>query len=165
MIKGYMQTLNAKRNLNYNDTGWVILAELPFMDFLSDQDQTDGPVVTSMFQTLRELGMSPDDTENIAWTVARFSREALVPTRQGRLEFPEWIRIFCQKKMIDDVNATVSSRPSEQDKQQNQMLPDFAVGRIGGWGYFMIERGEDLRSDSSAISKSYIDLYLYKEGD
>lgn len=160
-----MQTSNAKRNLNCDDTGWVLLAELPFTDFLSDQDQRDEPVIRSMFQTLRELGMSPEDTENIAWTVARFSREALTPTRQGRSEFPEWIRIFCQKKMIDDVNATISSRLSEQDRQQKQMVPDFAVGRIGGWGYFMIERGKDLLPCSSVVPQSYLHLYLYKEGE
>jgi hypothetical protein len=160
-----MQTSNAKGNFNYDDTGWVLLAEIPFMDFLSDQDQRDKPVVSSMLQTLLELGMSREDMENIARTLAGFARKALVRTKQRGLEFPARIRIFCQKKMINDANSAKSARPPEQVKKQRQMFPDFGVSRIGGCGCFMLERGEDLRSASDAIPRSCIDLYLYKEGD
>jgi len=158
-----MQTSNTKRNFNCDDMEWVLLAEFSFTDFLLDQ--RDEPVVRSMFQTLRGSGMSAEDTENIARMVAGFAREALASTRQGRLEFPEWIRIFCQKKVIDDVKAAKSLRLSGQDKQQKQMDPNSAASGIGGWGYFMIERGEDLPPYSSAIPHNYIGLYLYKEGE
>ena len=160
-----MQTSNTKRNFNWDDMGWVLLVELPFMDFLSDP--RDEPVVGSMFQTLQELSISREKTENIARTVAGFAREALMSTLQGRLEFPEWIRIFCQKKMIDDANSAKTSRScrAEQDNKQKQIFPDSGANTVGGWGYFMIERGEDLPPYSSAIPHNYIDLYLYKEGE
>ncbi len=160
-----MQILNTKQNFNCDDRGWVLLAELPFIDFLSDQDQRDESVIKSRFQPLWELGMSPEDSKNIARAVARFAREILTPTRQRRSDFPEWIRIFCQKKMIDDVNATISSLLSEQDKQQKEMVSDFAIGMIGGWGYFMIERSKDLLPYSLPAPQSYLHLYLYKEGE
>ena len=162
-----MQISTVKRNFNCDDMGWVLLAELPFMDFLSDQDQKDEPVVRSMFQTLRELGMSLQEMENIALALARFAREALMPTTQGRSDFPEWIRIFCQKKMIGDANSAKTSRPyhTEQGNKQKQIFPDSGANTVGGWGYFMIERGEDLPPYSSAIPHNYIGLYLYKEGE
>lgn len=158
-----MQTSNNKRNFNCDDTAWILLAELPFMDFLLDQDQRDEPVVNFLIQMLQELGMSAEDMENIARTLAGSVRESLVRTKQKELEFPVRIRVFCQKKMIDDAKSVNSSQPGEQGKKQ--MLPDCRVGRIGGWGCFMIERGEDFRSDFYRIRESYIDLYLYKEGD
>ena len=110
--------------------------------------------------------MLPECTENIARTLAGFAKEALVRTKQGRLEFPGYIRIFCQKKIIDDANSEKTSRPyhTEQGKKQKQIFPDSGANTVGGWGYFMIERGEDLPPYSSAIPHNYIDLYLYKEG-
>jgi hypothetical protein len=162
-----MQTSGAKQNFRSDDPAWVLLVELSLRDFLSDHDWRNGRTAGFLFQTVQELGMSPEYIENIAGTLADFAKEAFVRTKQGRLESPEWIRIFCQKRIIDDANSAKNSRtyPIEQDKKQKQIFPDSRAKTIGGWGYFIIERGEDLRSDPSAISKSYIDLYLYKEGN
>jgi hypothetical protein len=161
-----MQTSNAKQNFRSDDPVWVLHAELSLRDFLSDYDRRDGPTVGLLIQTARELGMLPECTENIAGTLAGFAKEALVRTKQGRLEFPGRIRIFCQKKMIDDANSAKTSRScrAEQDNKQKQIFPDSGANTVGGWGYFMIERGEDLPPYSSAIPHNYIDLYLYKEG-
>jgi hypothetical protein len=156
-----MQTLNANQNFRSKDPVWILLAELSLRDFLSDHDRRDGPTAGLLFQTARELGMSPECMENIARSLAGFAKEALVRTKHGGLEFPGWIRIFCQKKIMDDEKSAKTSRPPKQDKQQNQVFPDSGGG---GWGYFIIERGEDLPPYSSAIPQSYIDLYLYKEG-
>jgi hypothetical protein len=162
-----MQTTNAKQDFNSDDPIWVLLAELSFIDVLPDQDRREEPVVRSLFQTLQELGMSPESMNNIARTLAEFAKEASVHTKQGKLDFPGPIRILCQKKMIDDEGSVKTSQPYniEQGKKQNQIFSEIGTKRTGGWGFFIIERGEDLRSDPSAVSKSYIDLYLYKEGD
>ncbi|HLO27845.1 MAG TPA: hypothetical protein VK249_01840 [Anaerolineales bacterium] len=104
--------------------------------------------------------------ENIARTLAEFVKEASVRTKQGRLEFHGRIRIFCQKKMIADATSAKTSRVyhPEHGKEPTKLLPDSGANTIGGWGYFMIERGEDL-SPSSALSHHSVDLYLYKEGE
>jgi hypothetical protein len=153
-----MQTSNAKQNFSSDDPVWVLLAELSLRDFLSDHDRREEPAAGFLFQALRELGMSPECMEGIARTLAGFARE-LVRTDQGRLEVPGRIRIFCQKKMIDDTNSAKSSRPyhTGQVKEQKQIFPEPGANMIGGWGYFIIERGTDLPPNS-------IDLYLYKEG-
>jgi hypothetical protein len=159
-----MQTANANQNCSSYDPVWVLLAELPLVVFLSDQDWRDEPAVRFLFQTLRELGMSPESVENTAGMLAEFAKEALACTRQGRLESPGRIRMLCQKKIIDDASSVKTSRPPESGKKQKQSFPDSRANMIGGWGYFMIERGGDLPPDSSAIPHNYIDLYLYKEG-
>ena len=162
-----MPTSNAKPNLSSDDPVWVLLAELSLRDFLSDYDRSERSAAGLLFQTARELGMSPECMENIARTLAGFAKEALVRAKQARPEFLGRIRIFCQKKMIGGVNSAKTLRPyyAEQSKKQKQILPDFGKNTIGGWGYFIIERGEDLPPDSSAIPHNSIDLYLYKEGE
>lgn len=158
---------NAKQSFNSDNSEWVLLSELPSIDFLLDQDRREESLVRSLFQTLQELGMLPKDMDNIARTLTDIAKEASVRTKNGRLEVPRRIRILCQKKMIDDEGSVKTSQPYniEQGKKQKQIFSEIGTKRTGGWGYFIIERGEDLRSDRSAISKSYIDLYLYKEGN
>jgi hypothetical protein len=161
-----MQTSNAKQNFRPDDPVWVLLAEFSLRDFLSDQDRMDSSTVGLLFQTMRELGISPESMEEIVRTSAGFAKEASARGKQGRLEFTGRIRIFCQKKMIVGAEAAQPSRPylTEQAKKQKQNLPDSRANKTGGWGYFVIERSEDLPPDSSAIPHNFVDLYLYKEG-
>ena len=159
-----MQPSYVNQSFSSGDPVWVLLAELSISDFLPDQERREGPAAGCLFQALRELGMSPECMEHIATALAGFAREASVRTKQGRLEFAGRIRIFCQKKRINDADSAKPLRPSraEPGKEQKQIFPD---PRVGGWGYFMIERGEDLPPDSSATPHHDIDLYLYKEGE
>lgn len=144
-----MQTSNAGQNFRSDEPVWVLLAELSLSDSLSDHDRGEEPTAGFLIQTSQDWGISPESMENRAGTLAGFAKEALARYEQGRLEFPGRIRIFCQKKMIDD--ASLAKAYS-------------AVQTIDGWGYFLIERGEDLPPDSSATPHHDIDLYLYREG-
>jgi hypothetical protein len=159
-----MQTSNANQSFSSGDPGWVLLAELSVSDFLQDRDREEEPAAGLLFQTLRELEMSPECMENIARALAGFARGPSLRTKQGRLEFSRRVRIFCQKKRIEAANPAHLLRPShtERDQGQKQIFPDPGVG---GWGYFMIARVEVLPPDSSAIPHSCMDLYLYKEGE
>ena len=100
-----MQTSNAKQNFRPDDPLWVLLADLSLGDFLSDHDQIDGSMAGYLFQMVRELGMPLERVENLAMLVTEFTRESPEQYKPGRLEFPARIRIFCQKKIIDDANA------------------------------------------------------------
>ena len=162
-----MHKTNAKQNFRSEDHIWVPLGELSLREFLSDHNRKEGPMAGFLFQMVRKLGMSPEYMEKITRTLAGFAEEALVHHKQGMLEFPGRIRIFSQKKIIDDVNLRKTSIPchTNQDKKHAQSFPDSGMTMIAGWGYFMIEQGEDLLPHSSAIPHNYIDLYLYKEGE
>lgn len=162
-----MQTSNANQTFNSGDPVWVLLSELSLRDFLSDHDRRGMPAAGYLFKMVRELGMSPECMENITRTLAGFAKEALLGYKPGRVELAGRIRIFCQKKMIEDANSAKPSSPhhTEQHKRPEQIFPDSGVNPIGGWGYFMIERGGDFPTDSSIIPHSDIDLYLYREGE
>ena len=162
-----MHTSNARKSSSSGDPAWVLLAEVSLSDFLPDQGRREEPAAGFLFQSLQELAMSPECMKNIARTLAGFAREASSRFKQGRLEFPGRIRIFCQKKRINEANLAKPSGPSQAKpgKEQKQLFPDSGANTMGGWGYFMIERGEDLPPDSYATPHHDIDLYLYKEGE
>jgi hypothetical protein len=88
-------------------------------------------------EMVRELAIAMDGVEDIGMTLRSFAREALLHFKQGNLESAERMRIFCQKKMINQETK-------------------------GGWGYFVIERARDA-SSSDCIERLY-DFYIYEEG-
>ena len=159
--KQNMHTSNAKHKSD--DPVWHILAEISFQDYLSDHDPRAETTSRSLFQMLQELGVSPECVENIARTLAGFVKEVLERDIQERQESPGRIQIFCQKKILDDVNPLKTSATDRniQGKKHTQSFPDSETIMIGGWGYFMIERGENL--PSSVTPQICVDLYLYKE--
>ena len=158
-----MHTSNTKHNYKSDDLMWHLLAEFSLHDFLSDHDRRTETAAGSLFQLLQELGMSPEFVENIARTLAGFVKEVLERDKQERQESPGRIQIFCQKKILDDVNPLKTSATDRniQGKKHTQSFPDSETIMIGGWGYFMIERGENL--PSSVTPQICVDLYLYKE--
>jgi hypothetical protein len=161
-----MQTSNAKENFSSDDPVWVLLAELLFSDFLSDHDRKDGLMAGLMFQMGQELGMPLACVENIAMLVTEFAKESPVDYKQEGSEFPPRIRIFCQKKIIEDANAARATSQldhTEQAMEHSPMILDFGTKMNGGWGCFLIERGGNV-SDASLSSHYLVDLYLYREG-
>jgi hypothetical protein len=134
-----MQTSFANQHGRSNDPVWQFLAEYSLSEFLSDHDKESELSAGLLFQTMRESSIPIERIENIEVTFRRFAREALMHFKQGRMELPGRIRIFCNKKMID-----------EEMK--------------GGWGFFVIERSRD-SSTSDWSDPHLIDLYLYKEGE
>jgi len=162
-----MQTSNAEQNFRSADPVWVLLAELSLGDFLSDHDQRDEPTAGYLFQMVRELGMPFECMENIAKLVTEFAKESPVHYKQEGLEFPARIRIFCQKKIIDDANAArTTSRPyhTEQAMHHSPMILDLGTKMNGGWGCFLIKKGGNVSDDASLSSHHLVDLYLYREG-
>ena len=162
-----MKTSNAKQKFSSEDAVWILLAELSVGDFLSDQYGSEEPTAGYLFQMVRELGMPLDCVENIAMLVSEFAKESPVHDKQERLEFPEWIRIFCQKKIIDDANAaraTSRSYPTEQAMKHSRKILDSGTKMKGGWGCFLLKRGANVSEDASLSSHHVVDLYLYREG-
>jgi hypothetical protein len=162
-----MQISNDKQDFRSDNPVWVLLAELLFSDFLSDHDRRDEPTVGLLFQTVQKLGMPLECMENIAMLVTEFTKESPVYYKQEGPEFPPRIRIFCQKKILDDANAArATSQPdhTEQAMEHSPMILDFGTKMNGGWGCFLIERGCNVSDDASLRSHHLVDLYLYREG-
>lgn len=114
-----------------------------------------------------EFGMPLECVETIARLVTEFDKGSPGHDKQEGLEFPERIRIFCQKKIMDNANAVrASSRTyhTEQAIEHSLMIPDFGAKMDGGWGCFLIKRGSNVSGAASLRSHHFVDLYLYREG-
>jgi hypothetical protein len=162
-----METSNTKQKFSSDDPVWILLADLSLGDFLSDQDRREEPTAGYLLQTVRELGMPLECMENIAMLVTEFATESPVHYKQEGSEISARIRIFCQKKIVDGVNAArATSRPchTEQAMHHSPMILDFGTKMNGGWGCFLIRRGANVSDDASLSSPHVVDLYLYREG-
>jgi len=162
-----MQNPKDNQNSRPNDPVWHLLAEYPLSEFILDQDTGDEPTAGLLFQTMRELGIPPEYLENIEMTLTGFAKEAMAHFNQDRLDSPVYIRVFCQKKTIAEVNSvrTSSHLNAEPTTEPTQINRHSDTKMNGGWGYFLIERGGVFTPGSSVSTYNLIDLHLYKEGE
>jgi hypothetical protein len=163
--KTIMNRPNTNNKYQSDDPAWYYLAEYSLSALMPDQDVKDEFTSGQLFQTMREMGLSMDFMNSIELTLKSFAKEALANFKQGRLELPERVRIFCQKKMVEDARVAITSGFSqiEHTLENESIIRHFETNMGGGWGYFLIERRGYL-TGSSAYSSNSVDLYLYKEG-
>jgi len=105
-----MQISNTDKPGRSNDPAWQFLASYSLSEFLSDHDNEVGSTAGLLFQMTRELGIPAEVLENIDMTLTGFAKEALLHFNQGSLELYACIRVFCQKKIINDENLAKTSR-------------------------------------------------------
>ena len=137
-----------------NNSLWFFLAEYSLSEFVPSQDPGDELTAELLPQMMRELGIPLKYIKNIDMTLTGFAKEALVHFKQGSLELPGRIRVFCQKKLIDEANSTKTPRLSHGESIPIKCPPGTILN--GGWGYFIIER-------SGGDDYPWVDLYLYQE--
>ena len=161
-----METSNAKQASRSNDPSWYFLIEYPLGEFMPDQVAGDALMAGSLFQTIRDLGVPLAYIKNIDMTLTGFAKEALVQLKHGSKELPRHVRVFCQKKAIEDAASAKTSRPDHAEQTMEQAPIEYPSGTImnEGWGYFVIERGRDFASHPFKESCRVIELYIYKEG-
>ncbi len=90
---------------------------------------------------------------------------ALPQLDQSRNTAP-MIRLFSRRNAVEEINSESFSCthdkldiPSCQAKIEQ---PDQDTN--GGWGYFIVERGEKTLDDGGVRTCFWIDLFLYREG-
>jgi len=162
-----MQTSHANQESRSKDLVWYLLGEYPLSEFLSDLDKGCELMDGSLLHTMRELGISLEYLENIGKTLRGFANEVLMHFIQGSSELSVHIRVFCQKKIIDNVNYAKTSRlyNAEESMEHAQIIHPSSTKMNGGWGYFLIERGGNVSTGSCVSARNSVDLYLYKEGE
>ncbi len=161
-----MANIDTDQRIRSGDPAWYFLVDLSLSEILADHrsdERTDGLWV----QTVRDLGVPLECVDNIKRTLTGFARDAWGHFKQGRLEAPGRMRLFCQQKIIDDANSTETTRfiHTEQAPENEQMIHHSSSKMNGGWGYFLIERGVNVSAGSPGGSWISVDLYLYKEGE
>jgi hypothetical protein len=184
-----MQTSNANQSIRSSSSVWYLLAEYALSEITFDYAKEVELMIGFLFQTFRELGAPLEWIGTIEMKLTGLakkaqasikeaartgcttqnevaSRSSFAMTKQGRLERFGSIRIFCQKKLIDDINSANNSTrgDKEQTVEHDPFIYSSSTIMKGGWGYFIIERSGD---DAGSAERSYpmIDLYLYKEGE
>jgi hypothetical protein len=160
-----MQTTNDNLNSRTTDREWRFLGEYPLNELMIEMDNRDR--TSALFQTIRDMGINPEYLSNIESKLIGFAKEAMAHLNQGGPESPVYIRLFYQKKTIEDVNSAKSSSQfnAELTIGPKQIIHQSDTGINGGWGYFLIERGGGFPSGSSVSTCNWIDLYLYQEGE
>jgi hypothetical protein len=134
-----MQTSNANQVSRSKNYGWYLLGEYSLVNLSADAENNDQRTGGLLFKTVREMGIPLDRIEPVEMALNSFTREALRRIQLERDEHPVQIRIYCQKKIID-----------EEMK--------------GGWGYFMIIKPKDASFQDDLESQDVIDFYIYEEG-
>jgi len=162
-----MQTSNTNQTISSNDPVWVFLAEYSLSTFLEEPGADDEGGAGMPSQTVRELDMPGDCIHHVEKTLRSFARKVLVHFQQERMELNGRIRIFYQKKMIEDACSEKSSglQNIKQIIGQERYVRCSGFEKNGGWGYFFIIRGQNFQEGGSVSSQNRIDLYLYKEGE
>ena len=161
-----MPTSNALQQPRANDLEWYLLGEYSPGLFLSGHDNGGDLTAALLSQTMGEWGIPLEILEIIGPTLAGFAKETLVHFNQGGLELPGRIRVFCNRKMLDEANLVKTTSPvhAEQSMERAPIKHHSCTIMKWGWGYFIIERPGDGAS-SSEKTHPFVDLYLYKEGE
>jgi hypothetical protein len=162
-----MNMLNNQVNFQSNDSPWYFLTEYSFSNIIPNQDEEGVHTGGQLSQIGSEFGIPAEFIEKIEMTLRSYSREALANVKQGRLELPPLVRIFCQKKMTNDERFALSSKISKSEYRPDQELINHRSGTDfkGGWGFFLIQRRGYYPTSSSSNDCNSIELYLYNEGE
>jgi hypothetical protein len=162
-----MQTSKSdSQNIKSNHTEWYLLAEYALSEIMPDNVKGDELTAGFLSQPFQALGVPPEWIGKVEMTLTRLAILALVPVEQEKLARSGSIRLFCQRKMIDDANSvkTSSLYNEEQAMEHGPIKYHSSTIMNGGWGYFIIERSGD-DAGSSERSSLLVDLYLYQEGE
>jgi hypothetical protein len=159
-----MQTTNGHLNSRTTDREWHFLGEYPPNELMIEMDIQDQ--TSALFQTIRNMGLHPEHLSNLASNLIEFAKEAMEHLNQEGSESPVYIRLFCQKTTMEEINSAKSSSQftEEQTSEPSHIIRHFGAGIDGGWGYFLIKRGGNESEDAYPRSQYFIDLYLYREG-
>ncbi len=146
---------------------WDFLAEYPLNDLLVDMDVRDSTEAGLLFQTIKGLGIGLELLDLIERKLIVFASEAIVQLNQRRFEAPTYVRLFCNRYSLADINSIQSSDQHKlpQIIKSNQIIQCSEPEINRGWGYFLVERGVGSQSASSGTTCNWIELYFYKEGD
>jgi hypothetical protein len=115
----------------------------------------------------REPAIPPDYAENIARAFTGVIKDSFAQLKQGEVEIAGRVRVFCQKKILDDLHTARASLPpfdTDQTTHQEQMVLQSGPKMYAGWGYYVIERGIGPICAPKTETGHVIELYIYQEG-
>ncbi len=155
------QAPNVNLNQSTDAAVWYLLAEFSPKEFQSDHGRSDGLVAGFLSLRIQELDTLPEWVADLEAMLARFANEVW-----GDFEPGGPIRVFCQRKIIDEgyfERAAPHLDPAEQDMERAQAIRDLGKKMNGGWGCYAIEKGRDFTDGSCTEPCHIIEIYVYRE--
>ena len=136
-----MKSTNDNPNSRTTDPEWRFLGEYPLNELMVEMDNRERTNTSMLFQTIRAMGIHPELFSNIESKLMRFVNEGGVHQNIGRYQTPVFIRLFCQKKTLEDINSAKSSSQfnAELTRATNQIFHQPDAGINEGWGCFLIK--------------------------
>jgi hypothetical protein len=160
-----MQTTNRTEDVRFNDPEWCFLAEYPLTKLMVDKDNPGETKSDVLARTMSELRIGAELFSEIERKLIQLTMLAMAQFDQGRYAAPT-IRLFSHRKAAEEINSRSSTCP--QDIMDNPSTPATIEqpdrDTSGGWGYFVVERGEKTPDEGEGRTCFWIDLFLYREG-
>jgi hypothetical protein len=130
----------------YDHSVWVLITQCLLREESLDVESGANTIAGSLFQVVRALGLAPESLENLAETITGIIRTASGHSMHGgRPDWPIHIQLFCQRMLLEG-------------------LPHDEKQRLGGWGYYTIERGVDSVASICDTNHRIVEFYIYREG-
>jgi hypothetical protein len=133
------KSLYERSELKNNDPVWCLIAEYSLNEVIGGEAFQAEYKLGSLYKTLRDLGVQPSYLKKLEQTIT-----GIAPGSSPGL--PVLVRLLCQRESIESL--------SRLEKYRN-----------GGWGYYLIEREQDLPDVPYQERPRVVELYLYKEGE
>ncbi len=155
------QAPNADLNSTADVAAWYLLAEFSLQEFSSDRGRTDGLMAGFLSLPHQGLDTLPEWLATLEAMLARFAQEVRGQFEQGGL-----VRVFCQKKIIDDAyfeRAASRLDPAEQKMELAHAILDPGKKTDGGWGCYAIEKGRESTGAACTEAGHILEIYVYRE--
>ena len=134
-----MQTGNLTKASN-DDPMWQFIGEFSLCEASSNEEMGAQPETEALFQALLRVGIPPERLNRMKVSLQERARCGRSPPDPQLSGSPMRFRLFFRKKTVDRAICPGKTR-------------------IGGWGYYLIERGSDPEGQRA------VELYVYKEGE
>ena len=134
-----MQTTNTNQGSRSNAFSWYLLGEYSLGGLLPGPEKDPQRTVELPSTMAREIDIPLEGMEPVEIALRSFASKALRQMQPEGDVHPGQIRLFCQKKILD-----------EETK--------------GGWGYFVIEKPRDACPQDDEETREVMDFYIYEEG-
>lgn len=141
-----MQNVNNTPTIKYENPKWDLIAAQPLSEALLDDsmaiDLSSGP----LFQTMRDLGVPLECLNRIRGAITETAKGVRGNLHQNESILTVPISLFCYRMPGEAL--------PQPEKQKND-----------AWGYYVIEKCDELPGAIHGQCHRSVELYLYKEGN
>lgn len=141
-----MEVENSNPEVDHDDPTWQLIAEFSLNEGILAEFLATELTVGSIFHAMRDQRIPVDCIKRIKGTIAETVKGA-------RSSFP---------RRLPDSHVRISVFSNKKAKARVHHSGDQI---IGGWGYYVIEKGRDLLNATCQDCPREVELFIYEEGE